>query len=71
MPGAEYKSPATFPEHAMPLLWLEVDDIRLAHEHLKNAGTAIVQDPVDETWMLVADPDGLLIEIWQGENEDG
>lgn len=55
----------------MPLLWLEVDDIRLAHEHLKNAGTAIVQDPVDETWMLVADPDGLLIEIWQGENEDG
>lgn len=70
MPNAEHKSPATFPEHAMPVLWLEVDDIKLAHEHLKKAGTPIIQAPDDDMFMLIADPDGLVIEIWQQENED-
>ena len=70
MPNAEHKSPATFPEHAMPVLWLEVDDINLAHEHLKNAGTPIIQAPDDDMFMLVADPDGLVIEIWQKDIED-
>ena len=70
MPNAEHKSPATFPEHAMPLLWLEVDDIKLAHEHLTNAGTPIIQAPDDDMLMLVSDPDGLVIEIWQKDNED-
>ncbi len=70
MPNAEQKSPATFPDHAMPVLWLEVDDINLAHEHLKNAGTPIIEAPDDGLFMLVADPDGLVIEIWQEDNND-
>ena len=58
MPNAEHKSPAKFPEDAMPVLWLEVDDIKLAHEHLKNAGTRIIQAPDDDMLMVVTDPDG-------------
>lgn len=67
--NAAHESPATFPEHAMPVLWLEVDDVRLAHEHLKNAGTPIIQAPDDNMFMMIADPDGLVIEIWQHDNE--
>lgn len=68
MPNAEQPSPSTFPEHAMPVLWLEVDDINLAHEHLMNAGIEIIQAPDDDMFMLIVDPDDLVIEIWQKEN---
>lgn len=67
VPNAEHASPSIFPEHAMPILWLEVDDIHLAHEHLNNAGTPIIQPPDDDMSMLITDPDGLVIEIWQRE----
>ena len=67
VPNAEQTSPARFPEHAMPILWLEVDNIREAHEHLKNEGASILQAPDDGMCMLIADPDGLLIEVWQRE----
>ena len=69
MPNAEHKSPAEFPEHAMPVLWIEVDDIKLAHEHLKKSGTTIIQPPDDEMLLLIADPDGLVIEVWQKDND--
>ncbi len=69
MPNAEHKSPATFPEHAMPVLWLEVDDIKLAHEYFKKAATPIIQAPDDDMFMLITDPDGLVIEIWQQEDD--
>lgn len=58
--NAEHESPATFPDDAMPVLWLEVHDIRLAHEHLVSAGTPILQ--IDNTvsprvrWAMVAAP---------------
>ena len=68
LPNAQHPSPANFPEHAMPILWLEVDDIEMAHDHLKNAGTTIIQPPDDEMFMLISDPDGLVIEIWQQED---
>ena len=71
VPNAHQKRPAVFPEHAMPMLWLEVDDIRLAHEHLRNAGTPILQAPDDDMLMLVTDPDGLVIEVWQQDDQDG
>ncbi len=63
--NAKYKSPTQFPDHAMPVLWLEVDNIRLAHEYLKNSGVSIIQAPDEDMSMLVADPDHLVIEIWQ------
>ena len=63
MPNAELTSPSSFPKHAMPMLWLEVEDIELAHNHLKNSSVEIID--FDHTNMMVADPDGLHIEIWQ------
>jgi len=70
MPNAEYTSPATFPNHAMPVLWLEVDDIGLAHAHFESTGTPIIQSPDDDMSMLITDPDGLVIEIWQKDPDD-
>ena len=69
MPNAEHPSPGVFPEHAMPMLWLEVDDVRLAHQHLEQQQVTIIQAPEDDLCMLVADPDGLVIEIWQQDEE--
>ena len=54
----------------MPVLWLDVDNITTAHEHLKNSGTPIIQAPDDDMFMLIADPDGLVIEVWQRHNGD-
>jgi len=42
----------------------------LAHTHLKNSGVSIIQAPDDGMSMLVADPDNLVIEIWQKEEEN-
>lgn len=70
MENADQPSPSTFPDHAMPILWVDVDDIRRAYEHLKDAGTPIIQAPDDDMFILVTDPDGLVIEIWQRDNDD-
>jgi len=51
------------------MLWLEVDDIKAAHELLLNAGTTIIDAPDDGMTMLIADPDGLVIEVWQKGDE--
>lgn len=64
MPNAEERSPAEFPTHAMPILWLEVADLEAAHDHLLQHNVRI--DEVHEGEFLMAqDPDGLPIEIWQ------
>ncbi|MBN1311338.1 MAG: VOC family protein [Anaerolineae bacterium] len=70
MPNAEQPSPAAFPEHAMPILWLEVDNIDAAYKHLQCAGTPIIRPPGDDAFMLIADPDGLVIEIWQRDDDE-
>ncbi len=70
MPNAMERSPAEFPAHAMPMLWLEADDLGAAHKHLVRHGVEIVQPP-DGPSMLIADPDGVLIEVWQAANESG
>ena len=64
MPNAAERSPATFPTHAMPILWLEVDDLGAAYERFVSHGVEIIQPP-DGQFMVVADPDGLLIEVWK------
>ena len=71
MPNAKQPNPAAFPEHAMPMLWLEVDDIEAAYEHLQHAGTSIIQPLDGDAFMLIADPDGLVIEIWQRDDGEG
>jgi len=66
MPNAAERSPARFPVHAMPILWLEVDDLQAAYSRLLSNGVEVVQPP-DGQSMIIADPDGLLIEVWHVE----
>ncbi|MCY0936877.1 VOC family protein [Streptomyces sp. H34-S4] len=48
-------------------LWLQVADVRAAHEELVAAGVRVLRPPVKEPWglieMWVADPDGVRIAI--------
>jgi catechol 2,3-dioxygenase-like lactoylglutathione lyase family enzyme len=64
--NAALRTPAEFPTHAMPILWIETDDLRNAADTFARQGVAIVQ-PSDGQSMMIADPDGLVIEVWQAE----
>jgi catechol 2,3-dioxygenase-like lactoylglutathione lyase family enzyme len=48
-------------------LWLQVPDVREAHEELAARGIAVVREPRREPWglveMWISDPDGLHIAI--------
>lgn len=64
MPNATERSPAEFPTHAMPILWLEVDDLAAAAVRFARQKVEVVT-PSDGQFMQIADPDGLVIEVWQ------
>ncbi|MBW5486637.1 VOC family protein [Streptomyces bambusae] len=46
-------------------LWLQVADVRAAHEELRGRGVEILRPPLQEPWglieMWIADPDGVRI----------
>jgi catechol 2,3-dioxygenase-like lactoylglutathione lyase family enzyme len=69
IPNAAAPSPARFPTHAMPILWLEVDDLAAAAERFSQYGVTII-DPGDGQYLMLTDPDGLVIEVWQSQSED-
>jgi catechol 2,3-dioxygenase-like lactoylglutathione lyase family enzyme len=69
MPNAAERSPAEFPTHAMPILWLEVDDLAEAAKRFARYNVAVVE-PSDGQFMQIADPDGLVIEVWQSQPEE-
>lgn len=66
IPNASEPTPARFPEHPMAMLWLETDDLPAAAERLAGMGVEVLQ-PFDGESMMVTDPDGIVIEIWQAE----
>jgi len=66
--NAHERSPASFPTHAMPILWLEVDDLGAAGRRFAEHNVEVLM-PSDGQCMIVADPDGLVIEVWQVEPE--
>ncbi len=66
--NATERSPAEFPTHAMPILWLEVADLAAAADWFARHEVEVV-DPGDGQFMMVADPDGLVIEVWQLQPE--
>jgi catechol 2,3-dioxygenase-like lactoylglutathione lyase family enzyme len=68
MPNAEARSASSFPEHAMAVLSLEVDDLGAASRRFKKHRVEILQ-PSDGTFMMVADPDGVVIEVWEVSEE--
>jgi catechol-2,3-dioxygenase len=65
MPGAAAPSPAEYMTHAAYMLWLEVDDLAAARKRLARYEVPVVEDHGES--LVIADPDGLLIEVWQKE----
>ena len=71
MPSAIERSPAVMPTHAMAMLWLEVDDLQAAFERCVRFGVEVIEPPhAEPLFMLIADPDGIVIEVWQREKSD-
>ena len=68
MPNANKRSPATFGEHTMTMLYLEVDDLEAAASHFARHQVEVIM-PSDGQMMIIADPDGLPIEVWRREIE--
>jgi hypothetical protein len=52
----------------MPILWLEVDDLAAAAKRFAQYGVEVVE-PGDGQYLVVTDPDGLVIEVWQSQPE--
>ncbi len=52
-----------------PKLWLEVEDLTRAHDYLKEKGVTILEPPAEGGHMLVADPDGSALEIWERDSQ--
>ena len=50
----------------MTVLWLEVDDLEAAARLFARDQVEVIQ-PSDGQFMMIADPDGLMIEAWQAE----
>jgi predicted enzyme related to lactoylglutathione lyase len=67
MSNAETPSTSS-PWAATMMLWLEVDDLPAAHRRLVEAGVRIVEAPQGGPYVLIADPDGLLIEVWERDD---
>lgn len=68
LPNAAEASPARFPNHAMPILWLEVDDLAATVDWFARHDVRVVRRS-DGMFMQIVDPDGLVIEVWQAEPE--
>jgi catechol 2,3-dioxygenase-like lactoylglutathione lyase family enzyme len=62
--NAEQRSTASFPTHAMAMLWLEVDDLEAATKAFTDRDVEIV-DEGDGQFITIADPDGIVIEVWE------
>jgi hypothetical protein len=68
MPNSS-EAASTVPPHAGILLMLEVDDLQKAHQKFINVDVEI-REPPNGPYMLIADPDGLQIEVWQTDPEE-
>jgi len=67
--NATMVSPAKFPEHPMAMLWVETDDLTTAARRFAHFGVKVL-NPSDGQSMIIADPDGIVIEVWQAAPED-
>jgi catechol 2,3-dioxygenase-like lactoylglutathione lyase family enzyme len=65
MPNASEPSPAKFPERAMPMLYLEADDLAAVRKYFRKNKIKILED--DDVSVTISDPDGILIEVWEAD----
>jgi predicted enzyme related to lactoylglutathione lyase len=66
MPNASERSPVVPGTHASSVLWLEVNDLDAAAKWFDRHQVEIIRPP-DGLFMEIADPDGLVIEVWQAQ----
>jgi predicted enzyme related to lactoylglutathione lyase len=69
VPNATASSTGLLPAHAATILMMEVNDLETAHRFCVQLGVEIIEPP-NGISMLIADPDGLQIEVWQADGED-
>lgn len=69
VPNGDGRCPAELGKHPMNMLWLEVDSIARAAEHLARHDVDVLQESDGQT-MLIRDPDGLTIEVWEKVKND-
>jgi catechol 2,3-dioxygenase-like lactoylglutathione lyase family enzyme len=67
-PNAERLSPVDFPTHAATAFWFDVPDLDAARAWFERHAVQVV-DPGDENFVMIADPDGILIEVWEHADE--
>jgi catechol 2,3-dioxygenase-like lactoylglutathione lyase family enzyme len=67
--NATMASPAKFPDHPMAMLWIETDDLAAAALRFARFGAEVL-NPSDGQSMVITDPDGIVIEVWQAASED-
>jgi catechol 2,3-dioxygenase-like lactoylglutathione lyase family enzyme len=65
MPAAAAPSPAAYMTQAAYMLWLEVADLAAARARFARHQVRVVED--HEESLVIADPDGLLIEVWEAD----
>jgi catechol 2,3-dioxygenase-like lactoylglutathione lyase family enzyme len=68
LPNATTVSSARVPDHPMAMLWVETGDLAAATRRFAQFGVKVV-NPSDGQSMIIADPDGVMIEIWQAPAE--
>ena len=62
--NATEASPANFPDHPMAMLWLETDDLAAVAKRFDKFKINVLE-PSNGDFMIVSDPDGIIIEVWQ------
>jgi catechol 2,3-dioxygenase-like lactoylglutathione lyase family enzyme len=69
MPNSFRPSPSQMPDDAMAMLWLETNDLAAAERRFEEFHVTVLQ-PSDGQFMLITDPDGIVIEVWQSTGSD-
>ena len=69
-PNADRDSPASFGNDALTMIWLEVDNLEVADRHFLSHNVEVIQPSVEGPMMIIADPDGLPIMVWQREEDE-
>jgi catechol 2,3-dioxygenase-like lactoylglutathione lyase family enzyme len=58
-------------DRAAASLWIEVDDLEGACRAFARQGVSILQEPAGGPLAVIADPDGIIIEVWRSDPDDG
>ena len=71
VPNTDQPSRLEHSEHAMAVLFLQVDDLHAAYQQAIEHGANPIDPPrPDGIHFLVADPDGVIIEVMQAESTE-